>query len=70
MADRLWATLVGAPPTITESWIKLDYPVYACDFDTQDDTRLITAGGGGPGKSGVRNEIVSRNPSSTSGLSL
>jgi len=36
----------------------LSYPLYACDFDPLDSTRLIVAGGGGAGSNGVGNKIV------------
>lgn len=39
--------------------ITLSYPLYACDFDPQDANRLVVGGGGGPGRSGVGNKIVS-----------
>ncbi len=45
-----------APP-IPSSSIRLDCPLYACDFDPQDANRLIVAGGGGAGRSGVGNKI-------------
>lgn len=40
-----------------ESKIKLDYPLYGCDFDPQDSTRLFVGGGGGASKTGVGNKI-------------
>ena len=46
------ATIPGAKITLT-------YPLYACDFDPADATRLIVGGGGGAGRSGVGNKIVS-----------
>lgn len=46
--------------------ITLSYPLYACDFDPQDANRLVVGGGGGPGRSGVGNKIVSLRPSLSS----
>lgn len=40
-----------------ESKIKLDYPLYGCDFDPQDSNRLFVGGGGGASKTGVGNKI-------------
>ncbi|ROW14362.1 hypothetical protein VPNG_03879 [Cytospora leucostoma] len=40
-----------------ESKIKLDYPIYGCDFDPQDSSRLFVGGGGGASKTGVGNKI-------------
>lgn len=40
-----------------ESKIKLDYPLYGCDFDPQDSSRLFVGGGGGASKTGVGNKI-------------
>ena len=37
----------------------LSYPLYACDFDPVDSSRLVVAGGGGAGSNGVGNKIVS-----------
>lgn len=42
------------------SSIQLDYPLYAVDFDPEDSTRVVVGGGGGAGRSGVGNKIVSR----------
>ena len=44
-------------PTAKET---LSYPLYACDFDPLDSSRLIVAGGGGAGSNGVGNKIVSQ----------
>ncbi len=46
-------------PKIPGAKLTLDYPLYACDFDPNDATRLVVAGGGGAGKNGVGNKIVS-----------
>lgn len=45
-----------APPFQCAS-IELDYPLYAVDFDREDSNRLVVAGGGGAGRSGVGNKI-------------
>lgn len=37
----------------------VDYPLFAVDFDPEDATRIMVGGGGGPGRSGVANKIVS-----------
>ncbi len=39
--------------------ITLTYPLYAADFDPQNSNFLIVGGGGGEGRSGVGNKIVS-----------
>jgi hypothetical protein len=43
---------------IQESRTRLDYPLYACDWDPQDAARLIVGGGGGASRTGVGNKIV------------
>lgn len=52
-----------APP-FPESKIKLDYPLYGCDFDPLDSTRLFVGGGGGASKTGVGNKISQLDASS------
>lgn len=47
-------------PQIQTSEINLGYPLWACDFDPRDPTRLVVGGGGGIGGSGVANKIVCR----------
>lgn len=47
-----------APP-IPFSKLTLSYPVYACDFDPSDSSVLVAGGGGGAGRNGVGNKIVS-----------
>ncbi|KAM3566969.1 hypothetical protein ARSEF4850_000003 [Beauveria asiatica] len=42
------------PTTYTRS----DYPLFAVDFDPEDDSRIITGGGGGPNRSGVPNKLT------------
>jgi hypothetical protein len=53
-----WANM-GPAANFPKASAKLNYPLYACDFDPQDPTRLVVGGGGGPGRSGVGNKIVS-----------
>lgn len=45
-----------APP-FPESKLTLDYPLYGCDFDPQDSSRLFVGGGGGASRTGVGNKI-------------
>lgn len=47
------------PQELASAKVTLSYPLYACDFDPKDATRLVVGGGGGAGKSGVGNKIVS-----------
>jgi hypothetical protein len=46
-------------PLIPSAKATLAYPLFACDFDPLDSSRLFVAGGGGAGRSGVPNRIVS-----------
>lgn len=46
-----------APP-FPETKITLDYPLYGCDFDPQDSSRLFVTGGGGASRTGVGNKIT------------
>jgi hypothetical protein len=46
-------------PLISCAKVTLSYPLYACDFDPLDSSRLVVGGGGGAGRSGVGNKIVS-----------
>lgn len=46
-------------PLISSAKATLAYPLYAVDFDPLDATRLVVGGGGGAGKTGVGNKIVS-----------
>ncbi|OAA56461.1 hypothetical protein ISF_07529 [Cordyceps fumosorosea ARSEF 2679] len=41
------------PTTYTRS----DYPLFAVEFDPEDDSRIIASGGGGPNRSGVPNKL-------------
>ncbi|OAQ98825.1 hypothetical protein LLEC1_04451 [Akanthomyces lecanii] len=42
------------PTTYTRS----DYPLFAVAFDPEDDSRIVTGGGGGPNRSGVPNKLT------------
>ncbi|KAK4190059.1 hypothetical protein QBC35DRAFT_543570 [Podospora australis] len=44
-------------PLIPSAELRLSYPLYAVDFDPQDDTRLVVGGGGGASRTGVGNKI-------------
>lgn len=46
------------PAIIPSAKATLSYPLYACDFDPLDASRLVVGGGGGAGRSGVGNKIV------------
>lgn len=46
-------------PLIPSAKVTLSYPLCACDFDPLDSNRLVVGGGGGAGRSGVGNKIVS-----------
>ena len=46
------------PQPLESAKLTLSYPLYACDFDPTDATKLIAGGGGGAGKSGIGNKIV------------
>jgi len=46
------------PAFIPSAKATLSYPLYACDFDPSDATRLVVGGGGGAGRSGVGNKIT------------
>lgn len=43
---------------ILTSKTELSYPLYVCDFDAQDSSRLLVGGGGGSSRTGVSNSIV------------
>lgn len=55
-------------PLIPSAKITLSYPLYACDFDPLDSSRLLVAGGGGASKTGVGNKITVLDTSSPSVL--
>lgn len=46
-------------PSFPRADTDVDYPIYAVDFDPEDANRLVVGGGGGAGRSGVGNKIVS-----------
>ena len=46
-------------PPIASAKLTLSYPVYSADFDPKDNGFLVVGGGGGEGRSGVGNKIVS-----------
>ena len=48
---------VMSPPVATAA-VKLDYPLWAADFDPYTNGLLLVGGGGGEGRSGVKNKIV------------
>ncbi|KAF8865776.1 hypothetical protein BDZ45DRAFT_796041 [Acephala macrosclerotiorum] len=45
-------------PLIPSAKVTLSYPLYACDFDPLDSSRLVVGGGGGAGRTGVGNKIT------------
>ncbi|CZR59075.1 uncharacterized protein PAC_08967 [Phialocephala subalpina] len=45
-------------PLIPSAKLTLSYPLYACDFDPLDSSRLVVGGGGGAGRTGVGNKIT------------
>ncbi|APA07776.1 hypothetical protein SS1G_00636 [Sclerotinia sclerotiorum 1980 UF-70] len=45
-------------PLIPSAKSTLSYPLYACDFDPIDSSRLVVGGGGGAGRTGVGNKIT------------
>ena len=49
-----------ASPPIPCAKITLSYPLYAADFDPKNSHFLLVGGGGGEGRSGVGNKIVSQ----------
>lgn len=42
-----------------EARIEVDYPLYSVDYDPEDASRIVIGGGGGAGRSGVANKMVS-----------
>jgi glycyl-tRNA synthetase len=46
-------------PTVHSAKLTLSCPLFAADFDPRDNGRLLVGGGGGEGRSGVGNKIVS-----------
>ncbi|CAG8961979.1 hypothetical protein HYFRA_00014024 [Hymenoscyphus fraxineus] len=55
-------------PLIPSAKSTLSYPLYACDFDPLDSTRLVVGGGGGAGRSGVGNKITLLNTTNPSAI--
>ena len=49
------ALMAPIPPSAS---LNLEYPIYTSDFDPNDSTHLFVGGGGGAGRSGVKNKIV------------
>jgi glycyl-tRNA synthetase len=47
-------------PMMDSAKISLSVPLYAVEFDPEDDRYLVVGGGGGEGRSGVGNKIVRR----------
>lgn len=45
-------------PAVASAKLTLSYPLYASDFDPQNDNFLLVGGGGGEGRTGVGNKIV------------
>ena len=43
------------PPSAS---VRLTYPIYSSDFDAHNNGFLFVGGGGGAGRSGVKNKIV------------
>lgn len=46
-----------APPVVAAK-LELSYPLYASDFDPQNNSFLLVGGGGGESRTGVGNKIV------------
>ncbi|KAG9239361.1 hypothetical protein BJ875DRAFT_391358 [Amylocarpus encephaloides] len=55
-------------PLIPSAKATLSYPLYACDFDPLDSSRLVVGGGGGAGRSGIGNKITLLDASNPSEL--
>lgn len=51
---------IAMSPSFATAKITLGYPLYASDFDPQNNDFLLVGGGGGESRSGVDNKIVSR----------
>lgn len=49
-------------PNIASAKITLSCPLFAADFDPQNNGFLLVGGGGGEGRSGVGNKIASLDP--------
>lgn len=46
-------------PTVHSAKITLSCPLFSAEFDPRNNGRLFVGGGGGEGRSGVGNKIVS-----------
>lgn len=57
-----------APPVATAK-LELSYPLYASDFDPQNNNFLLVGGGGGEGRTGVGNKITLINTSKKNTIS-
>jgi hypothetical protein len=57
--NRPRQTLAAMASHIRTAKATLSYPLFACDFDPNDSGYLVVGGGGGEGRSGVDNKIVS-----------
>ncbi|KAJ9628574.1 hypothetical protein H2203_002475 [Taxawa tesnikishii (nom. ined.)] len=58
----------GAPVSFTKT--KLDYPIFAAEFDPYNRGYLVVGGGGGAGRSGVPNKITVLDCSKRSSLEV
>lgn len=45
-------------PPVASARLELSYPLYASGFDPQNNGFLLVGGGGGEGRTGVGNKIV------------
>lgn len=52
-------------PEISSAKITLSCPLFGADFDPRNNGFLLVGGGGGEGRSGVGNKIVSNPPTTT-----
>ncbi|ATY60999.1 guanine nucleotide exchange factor [Cordyceps militaris] len=46
------------PQPFATTYTRSDYPLFAVDFDPEDDSRIVAGGGGGPNRSGVPNKLT------------
>lgn len=59
LADKTGSRGLAMAPNIPSAKITLSCPLFGADFDPQDPGLLVVGGGGGEGRSGVGNKIVS-----------
>jgi hypothetical protein len=52
-------TLATMAPSVSYAKTTLPFPIFAAEFDPYNRGYLVVAGGGGEGRSGVPNQIVS-----------